>query len=110
MEERGGRDRVSRYTIYVTPQALHEIKGLPGHMRQRIKKAIDELTDDPRPSGSKALVMPEDSEHELWRLQLDQWRVVYAITEAEHAVDVLAVCRRPPYDYGDLEALLEDLS
>jgi mRNA interferase RelE/StbE len=32
---------------------------------------------------------------------------VYAVTEAERAVDVLAVRKRPPYDYGDLEELLE---
>jgi mRNA interferase RelE/StbE len=33
---------------------------------------------------------------------------VYAITEADEAVDVLAVRKRPPYDYGDLESLLKD--
>ena len=40
-------------------------------------------------------------------MRLDKWRVVYAITEAEHVVDVLAVRKRPPYDYGDLDRLLE---
>ena len=32
----------------------------------------------------------------------------YAITETEAVVDVLAVRKRPPYDYGDLESLLAD--
>ena len=42
------------------------------------------------------------------RLRLDRWRIVYAITEADEVVDVLAVRKRPPYDYGDLESLLKD--
>jgi mRNA interferase RelE/StbE len=40
---------------------------------------------------------------------LDKWRIVYVITESESTVDVLAVRKRPPYDYGDLTALLESL-
>ena len=35
--------------------------------------------------------------------------LVYAIAEEEDAVDVLAVRRRPPYDYGDLEELIAEL-
>ena len=110
MEKRGGRDSVSRYTVYVTPQAWREIKDLPGHMRQRVKRAIDELKDNPHPSGSKELEAPEDIEAELWRVRLDKWRIVYAITEADRVIDVLAVRKRPPYDYGDLETLLAEIS
>jgi len=40
---------MSRYAVYITPRALREIKNLPGHMRQRVKHAIDELADDPHP-------------------------------------------------------------
>ena len=40
---------------------------------------------------------------------MDNWRIVYSITESEQVIDVLAVRRRPPYDYGDLTALLEEL-
>jgi mRNA interferase RelE/StbE len=102
---------VSRYTVYITPQALREIKDLPGHMRQRVKRAIDELADDPHPADSRALELPEDiqTEARLCRLRLDKWQVVYAISEADHAIDVLAVRKRPPYDYGDLGALLAEV-
>jgi mRNA interferase RelE/StbE len=31
---------------------------------------------------------------------------VYTVTEKDRAIDVLAVRKRPPYDYGDLAALL----
>ena len=47
---------------------------------------------------------------ELRRLRLDKWRMVYAITETNQLIDILAVRKRPPYDYGNLEALLENLS
>jgi mRNA interferase RelE/StbE len=45
----------------------------------------------------------------LRRLRIERWRIVYAITEAGRYVDVLAIRKRPPYDYGDLERLLADL-
>lgn len=99
---------MSRYRLYVTPRALQEASNLPGHMRQRIKKAVKALADHPRPAGSKELDWPNVG-HELRRLKLDRWRVLYAITEADNAIDVLAVRRRPPYDYGDLEILLREL-
>jgi mRNA-degrading endonuclease RelE of RelBE toxin-antitoxin system len=31
------------YTVYVLPRALQEIKRLPGHIRQRVKRVIDDL-------------------------------------------------------------------
>ncbi len=109
MEECRGRDWVSRYTVYVTPQALREIKGLPGHIRQRVKRAIDGLEDEPRPANSREIRAPEHLTVELRRIRLDRWRIVYAISEDDKFVDVLAVRKRPPYDYGDLEALLAEI-
>lgn len=99
---------MSHYTVYVIPKAWQEIKNLPGSMRQRIKKAIDGLAEQPYPSQSKKLNTP-DIEYTLCRLRLDKWRIVYAIDEKYKVIDVLTVRKRPPYDYGDLEQLLEDL-
>jgi mRNA interferase RelE/StbE len=98
---------VSRYTVYVTAIAWKEIKNLPGHMRQRVRKAVDALADNPRPTRSKVIEVP-GLRSEIRRLRLDRWRIVYAITEPSEMVDVLAVRKRPPYDYGDLESLLKD--
>jgi mRNA interferase RelE/StbE len=41
---------------------------------------------------------------------MDRWRNVYIITELDRFVDVLAVRRRPPYDYGDIAELLSQLN
>ncbi len=47
---------MSLYTIYVTPNAWDEVQDLPGHMRQRVRRAIAALADEPRPAESKVLV------------------------------------------------------
>ncbi|MCI0485819.1 MAG: type II toxin-antitoxin system RelE/ParE family toxin [Blastocatellia bacterium] len=100
---------MNQYKVYVTPRAFKEIKNLPGNIRQRVRQAIRELATEPRPSQSKALNVPE-LDWELRRLRLDTWRIVYAVTEDENTVDVLAVRKRPPYDYGDLETLLAQIN
>jgi mRNA interferase RelE/StbE len=76
-------------------------------MRQRVRKAISAFAENPRPTKSQALAVA-GVRTEVRRLRLDRWRIVYAITEADEAVDGLAVRKRPPYDYGDLESLLKD--
>ena len=62
-------------------------------------QAVGALAEKPRPAKSKALDVP-GVHSEVRRLRLDRWRIVYAITEADEAIDVLAVRKRPPYDYG----------
>ena len=105
---------MSPYTVYVTPAALDAAKHLPGHVRQRVKRSIDDLQTEPRSPGSKPLdfseaEQPPGIEVEVRRLRLEKWRVLYTIREADKVVDVLAVRKRPPYDYGDLGKLLRDL-
>jgi mRNA interferase RelE/StbE len=100
---------VETYTVYIIPLVRTEIKALPGNVRQRVKRAIDALAGNPHSAGSLVLDVPE-SERELCRLRLDRWRIVYAVTETEKVVDVLAIRKRPPYDYGDLEELLQNVS
>lgn len=96
---------MSRYAVYVVPRAWDEMKNLPGNMRQRVRRAVDRLASNPRPSRSRQLNIP-DLELDLYRLRLDRWRIVYAVSEKKRTVDVLAVRKRPPYDYGDLTELV----
>jgi mRNA interferase RelE/StbE len=76
-------------------------------MRQRVRQAIRGLGENPRLSQSKQLDV--SFELDLWRLRIDDWRIVYAITEGDRIVDVLAVRKRPPYNYEDLERLIAEL-
>ena len=98
---------MSRYAIFVTPAAWKEIKGLPARVRHRVRDAIEELADDPQPPKSKSLKL-SDFPGDVRRLRLERWRILYAIVDGAETIDVLAVRKRPPYDYGDLDALLKD--
>ncbi len=99
---------MSRYTVYLTPRAITEIKDLPGNIRQRIKREIGALAEDARPSNSKALKIA-GAEYELRRIRLERWRIVYSVIESELLIDLLSVRKRPPYNYEDLENLLREL-
>jgi mRNA interferase RelE/StbE len=91
-------------------------KTLPGHVRQRVKSLIDDLGDEPRPTKSKTLRLPETvegpfiEEWEVRRVRLENWRIVYAINETWKEIGILTIQKRPPYDYEDLESLLSSLS
>jgi mRNA interferase RelE/StbE len=102
---------VSRYRLYISPNAFKEMRKLPGHMRQRVIRAVDELAMNPRPAKSAALdvsSIPMTLGIEPRRLRIDRWRIIYTVSEIDRTIDVLAVRKRPPYDYGDLAALLAD--
>lgn len=97
---------MSSYSVYINPEAFDNLRELPGNMRQRIRRSINELNENPYPSGSKMLDLPE-FEASVCRLRVDSWRIIYTIDESEKLVNVLAIRKRPPYDYGDLQQLLE---
>jgi len=99
---------VSRYRVFITPDAWQEMRSLPGHVRQRVKKAINALARDPQPTAAQRLRSP-DLNCDLWRLRLDRWRIVYIVVEKEKVVDIIAVRKRPPYRYEDLQDLLKKL-
>jgi mRNA-degrading endonuclease RelE of RelBE toxin-antitoxin system len=96
------------YRLEVSPTARQQISKLPGHVRQRVRRAVEALADNPRPPTSRRL------DHDLpgaepRRLRLDDWRTVYAAVEADlRIVAVVAVRRRPPYVYEDLGQLFSE--
>jgi mRNA interferase RelE/StbE len=47
---------------------------------------------------------------EIHRLRMEGWRLIYAVNDTESWVRVMGIYRRPPYDYGDLPDLLENLT
>src|SRR5262245_5797825 len=97
--------------LWIEPPALDEIKHLPGNMRQQIRRLVQTLGDEPRPHNSRLLDPPAELPLpgvELRRLRLGNWRVVYVIDEAWEIVTVIAVRKRPPYDYNDLSKLLAE--
>jgi mRNA-degrading endonuclease RelE of RelBE toxin-antitoxin system len=95
--------------LWIEPVALDEIAALPGHARQRIRRAVSDLPKTPRPTNSRALKIPADMHIEgleAHRLRIDSWRVLYVIDQEWEIITVLAVRKRPPYNYDDLRELL----
>jgi mRNA interferase RelE/StbE len=98
--------------VYLEPEVHEARKILPGNVRQRVKRTIDALAHNPRPAESKELAvegLDVPSSIELRRIRLDALRLVYAVSSVESWVWVLAVRKRPPYDYEDLPGLIERL-
>jgi mRNA-degrading endonuclease RelE of RelBE toxin-antitoxin system len=97
------------YQLWIEDQAKAEVNRLPGHTRQRIRQAIRGLSLEPRPHDSRALQSSAAIELEVRRLRLEHWRVIYVVDEQSAEVGVLAIRKRPPYDYSDLAELLAGL-
>jgi mRNA interferase RelE/StbE len=57
--------------------------------------------------STKIFQIPKDIE--LRRIRMDRWRVMYVIEPELSLVTVLAIRKRPPYQYDDLEELIKEV-
>jgi mRNA-degrading endonuclease RelE of RelBE toxin-antitoxin system len=96
----------SKPKAILSPDAFEDLKKLPGNIRRLLIPAIDDLEADPRPHNSKQLLMV-DEPREIRRLRIDKWRILYLVIENRPVV--IGIKRRPPYDYSDLQHLIEDI-
>jgi len=74
------------YELHIAPEVHEARKELPGHQRQRVKRAIDDLAHLPWPAHSRdldvtGLDLPGGIE--LRRLRLSVRRILYAISDDE---------------------------
>ena len=99
------------YRVEVDNRARAEIRALPGHMRQRVIRLIRDLETEPNPPSSRQLDVGKvglvlDPGMTLRRIRIGAWRIIYLVEEEWRVITVLAVRKRPPYQYADLDALL----
>lgn len=97
------------YELFLEPEVHAARQDLPGHIRQRIRRAITDLATDPRPANSDELTSEPSAAPprvDVRRLRLERWRVVYAVNDDEQWVWVLGIYRRPPYNYENLTDLV----
>jgi len=102
-----------RYRVWLEPEVHAQRTKLPGSVRQRVKRQIDKLAKEPRPSISRLLDASGinlPSEIEIRRIRLENWRILYAVNDNQGWVWILAIHRRPPYGYEDLPELISRLS
>ena len=102
------------YQVEVTSEVHGEIRRLPGYVRQRVVRTLRTLKREPHPSNSRTLDTTKAGVElqpgtELCRVRIASWRIVYLIEEEFNLVSVLAIRKRPPYQYDDLPELLKDI-
>lgn len=78
------------WKIIIHRKAEKTIKQLDGNVLERVRRAIRELGIDPRPMGCKKLTGYEN----LYRVQVGDWRIIYAIEDDKLIVLVLEISTR----------------
>jgi mRNA interferase RelE/StbE len=73
--------------IRIAATADWELRRLPGHVRQRARRAIQELAHEARPGDAKEL----REKSGFYRLRLDGWRIVYRVDDENQVVRILRV-------------------
>ena len=102
---------MASFKVEVDRQVRKEVRRLPGHMRQRTIRALKELSTNPRPRNSRRLNTDKAGvqlaqNSELRRIRMMKWRIIYLVEDDFRLVSVLAIRKRPPYQYEDLNALV----
>jgi mRNA interferase RelE/StbE len=78
------------YVVLVGTRATKDLDDLPTSVQRRVRALIDGLATEPRPRGAQALAGLADS----YRLRAGDYRVVYAVDDAERQVVIARVGHR----------------
>ena len=78
------------YIISFARSARKELESLPALVIGKVFPRIEALAKEPRPKGCRKL----QGEKNLWRIRIGDYRVVYAVYDSEHLVDIIAVRHR----------------
>jgi mRNA interferase RelE/StbE len=81
---------VAKYYVAFASSAEKELKKLPGQLIARLIPHLENLSANPRPSGSKKL-RGGDGE---WRIRVGDYRVVYTIDDGKLLVEVTRIRHR----------------
>ena len=89
-----------RYQINYADEARRSLRTLPGNYRQRIRRLVESLADEPRPQQAIELRdMPN-----RYRIRVDHWRLIYRIYDDEIVVLVLDIrYKTGPETYDEIE-------
>lgn len=77
------------YAVFILRRAQRELSRLPNLDYQRVRDAIRDLADNPRPLGCIRLTGRDG-----WRISVGIYRVIYDVDDALAAVTVLNVGHR----------------
>ncbi len=89
-----------RYRINYSDEARRALRTGPGNYRQRIRRLIESLANNPRPKDAKEL---RDLSNR-YRIRLDRWRLIYRVDNEDITILILRVrCKTGPEAYENLE-------
>ena len=77
------------YQIRIKKRAIKALTKINEPYYTRIKQAIYDLQDDPRPQGYKKL-----RGRDAYRIRVANYRIIYEIFDTELIVDVIAIGHR----------------
>lgn len=77
------------YSLNFTKQSLKELEKINDPFYSNIKKAIIDLTSNPRPQGYKKL-----KGREGFRIRVGNYRIIYNIFEKILTIDVITIGHR----------------
>jgi mRNA interferase RelE/StbE len=79
------------YAVSIASSALRALQKLPADAQRRIRAKIDELANEPRPAGAKAL---QGAEAGYLRIRIGDYRVIYAVEDRQLLVLVVRIADR----------------
>ena len=83
------------YSVSLRSRAKREVRNLDRQTLARISKAIDGLSENPRPIGCLKVITSEGR----WRIRVGDWRIGYEIDDDARTVTIVTVGhRREFYD------------
>jgi mRNA interferase RelE/StbE len=77
------------FAITILRRAQKQLSDLPQEPYLRVRDAIRELAEEPRPHGSKKLAGRTG-----WRIRVGTYRVVYEIDDPNHVITILHIGHR----------------
>ena len=81
---------MTRYAVEFKPSARRELENLSDRLIARVITKVENLSDDPRPSGCKKLRGHKDT----WRVRVGDYRIVYIIDDLEKTVSITRIAHR----------------
>ena len=77
------------WTVYYHRDLEKEIRRLPKPHIRHILEAIETLAVNPKPGSSKKI-----KGHDLWRIRVGVYRILYSIDEENHIINTYRVGHR----------------
>ena len=79
-----------RYRVEIARRAIRSLNSLPRKEQQRVRAAIDLLSETPRPPGCVAMAGEKDA----YRVRVRDYRIVYEVHDRVLLIQVVRVGHR----------------